>query len=101
MDATPIGERLVLTNDHVRVWEDIVEPGAEQPVHTHCDPYLSVMLTSADAEVVDSAGTVIYRVTRQVGDVTWFGPDRVPTTHTLRNRGSKPIRVLIVEVPGD
>ena len=99
MDETPIGERLVLANDDIRVWEDVVEPGTQQPVHTHRTPYLSVMLTPAYAEVVDSTGAVIYRVNREVGDVTWFGPDRVPTTHTLRNLGDEPIRVLIVEVP--
>jgi hypothetical protein len=100
MDDEPIGQRLVLANDAVRVWEDLVEPGAEQPVHTHRSPYLSVMLTPAIAEVVDVGGDVLYRVDRQVGDATWFGADRVPVTHTLRNIGDATIRVLIVEVPG-
>jgi len=96
----PIGERLVLANDRIRVWEDVVAPGDQQPVHTHRSPYLSVMLTAADAEVVDDTGQVVYRVQRGVGDATWFGADRIPTTHTLRNTGSDDVRVLVVEVLG-
>lgn len=94
----PIGQRLVLDNEHVRVWLDIVAPGEEQPVHTHESPYLSVMLTDANAQVVDADGTVLYDVERSPGDATWFGPDRVPVTHTLRNTGDAEIRVAIVEV---
>lgn len=94
----PIGQRLVLDNEHVRVWLDVVEPGEEQPVHTHETPYLSVMLTDATAQVVDAEGTVLYDVQRSPGDSTWFGPDRVPVTHTLRNTGDAVIRVAVVEV---
>lgn len=97
-DDAPLGQALVLANDQVRVWLDVIAPGDAQPVHTHRSPYLSVMLTAADAEVVDGDGNVLYRVNRKVGDATWFGPDRVPVTHTLRNVGTEPIRVLIVEV---
>lgn len=99
----PIGQRLVLGNDRVRVWEDVVAPNDEQPVHTHRSPYLSVMLTGARAQVVDGAGAVLYDVAREPGEASWFGPDRVPVTHTLRNLGTEEIRVLIVEVldPGD
>jgi hypothetical protein len=83
------------------VWEDVVAPGAEQPLHTHERPYLSVMLTPARAQVVGADGNVLYDVERQVGDTTWFGSDRVPVTHTLRNVGNAQIRVLVVELLGD
>jgi hypothetical protein len=95
----PIGQRLVLADERVRVWEDVVDAHAEQPVHTHRSPYLSIMLTPARAQVVGADGEVLYDVERQPGDVTWFGADRVPVTHTLRNLGSEPIRVIVVEVP--
>ncbi|HET7530609.1 MAG TPA: hypothetical protein VFJ98_06580 [Mycobacteriales bacterium] len=98
MSPQPIGQELVLANDHVRVWLDVVAPGEEQPVHTHEAPYLSVMLTPARAQVVDGTGTVLYDVDRSPGDATWFGPERVPVTHTLRNVGDAEIRVAIVEV---
>jgi hypothetical protein len=98
MSEQPIGERMLLANSSVRVWEDVVAPGAEQPVHTHRSPYLSVMVTDAHAQVVGADGTVLYEVERAAGDTTWFGPDRVPVTHTLRNVGDAEIRVVIVEV---
>ena len=98
MSEQPIGQELVLANDDVRVWLDVVEPGGEQPVHTHRTPYLSIMLTAARAQVVDADGTVLYDVERSPGDATWFGSDRVPVTHTLRNIGDAEIRVAIVEV---
>ena len=45
--------------------------------------------------------TVLYDVDREPGDATWFGPERVPVTHTLRNVGPTQIRVAIVEVLGE
>ncbi len=94
----PIGEKLLLENEHVRVWEDIVRPGLEQPVHTHTNPYLSVMITPAHAEIVDGNGDVLYQVEREPGEPRWFGADRVPLTHTLRNLGDETIRIVVIEV---
>ena len=100
MGSAPIGQRLVVDNEHIRVWLDVVEPGEEQPVHTHEAPYVSVMLTPATAQIVDADGNVLYDVERSPGDATWFGADRVPVTHTLRNVGAATIQVAIVEVLG-
>lgn len=94
----PIGDRLLLENDRIRVWEDIVAPGLEQEVHTHTSPYVSVMVTPAHGEIVDQEGTVLYKVERDAGETRWFGPDRIPFTHTLRNLGNNDIRVVVIEV---
>ena len=96
--TNPIGDKLLLENDRVRVWEDIVAPGLEQAVHTHAYPYISVMVTPAHGEIVDSEGLVLYAVDREPGETRWFGPDRIPLTHTLRNLGSEEIRVVVIEV---
>lgn len=98
MPTDRVGERLLLDNDDIRVWEDVIAPGAEQPLHEHRLPYLSVVVTPARAQVLAADGTVRYDVDRQPGEVTWFGPDRVPVTHTMRNIGDAEIRVVIVEV---
>ena len=98
MPDQPIGEKLVLENDRVRVWQDVVAPGTEQPMHRHCSPYVSVTLTPVVAQVVGESGEVLYDVDRAAGEATWFGTDRVPVTHTLRNLGDDDVRVLIVEV---
>lgn len=94
----PIGQRLLLENDRVRVWEDVVAPGTEQPVHTHRSPYVSVMLQDVHAQVLDADGNPLYDVDRRAGEATWFGPERVPVTHTLRNLGDTEVRVVIVEL---
>lgn len=94
----PIGDKLILENDHVRVWEDIVSPGLEQAVHTHTSPYLSVMVTPAHGEIIDAQGHSLYPVDREVGEARWFGPDRIPLTHTLRNLGSEEIRIVVIEI---
>lgn len=94
----PLGERLLVDNDTVRVWLDVVAPGQSQPVHTHRSPYLSVTLTPTRAQVLKPDGTVRYEVDRPAGEATWFGADRVPTTHTMRNTGTVEARVVIVEV---
>jgi hypothetical protein len=96
-----VGEELLLDNEHVRVWTDVVAPGEQQPLHTHRSPYLSITLTPTHAQVLDADGTVRYDVERAAGEATWFGPDQVPTTHTMRNAGDEQIRVVIVEVLDD
>jgi hypothetical protein len=93
-----VGEELLLANEHVRVWADVVEPSAQQPLHTHRTPYLSIMVTGGHAQVLDETGAVLYDVEREPGVATWFGPERVPVTHTLRNVGEEQIRVVVVEV---
>lgn len=94
----PVGERLLLGNDQVRVWTDVIAPGEQQPMHTHRVPYLSITLTAAKGQVLDADGSVRYDVDRAAGEATWFGPDAVPTTHTLRNTGTEEMRVVIVEI---
>jgi len=39
-----IGTRIVFENEHVRVWENDVEPGAETAVHRHNHDYLTIDL---------------------------------------------------------
>jgi hypothetical protein len=94
----PLGQELLLDNDIVRVWLDVVAPGDAQPVHTHRSPYLSITLTRTRAQVLEPDGSLRYDVDRGAGEATWFGADRIPTTHTMRNVGDEEVRVLIVEV---
>lgn len=93
-----LGERLVLANDRMRVWEDRVAPGEAQRIHTHRRPYLSVVVAGARGDIVDADGRVLYEMRRGPGDATYFGPDRVPVTHALRNTGDEEIRVVVVEL---
>ncbi len=96
MSDQPLGESLMLDVGAVRVWQDRVAPGAEQPTHTHRNPYLSVTVTPVRAQVVDADGEVLYDVERAAGEVRWF--DDVPRTHRLRNVGDSEVVVVVVEV---
>lgn len=40
--SSPIGERMLFENEHVRVWENVVDPGEESPVHRHDHDYLAI-----------------------------------------------------------
>lgn len=39
-----VGQKIILENDLVRVWETILYPGEEHPLHHHALPYLTVIL---------------------------------------------------------
>jgi hypothetical protein len=39
-----IGTRILFENEHVRVWENVLEPGEESAVHRHDHDYLSIDL---------------------------------------------------------
>ncbi len=93
-----LGERLLIDDDHVRVWEDIVEVAGQQAMHRHERPYLSVAITGGRGEIVGADGDVRYAFERAPGQVRYFGPADVPVTHALRNTGEAAIRVIVVEL---
>lgn len=93
-----LGERLLLENDRVRVWQDRVAVGGQQPLHTHHGPYLSVVVRGARGQTVDADGTVLTTVQRAPGDARYFGPAGVPLTHALRNTGGEEIVMVVVEL---
>ena len=37
-----IGDRVLFENEHVRVWENVVEPGDESPLHRHDHDCLAI-----------------------------------------------------------
>lgn len=84
-----LGERLLLENERLRVWQDRVPPGGTQLLHTHRRPYLSCVVEGARGETVDAAGAVLTTVDRQPGDVRYFRIDDEPVTHRLRNTGDR------------
>lgn len=52
----------------VRVWEDRVAVGAQQAVHRHDRPYLSVAITGGSAEIVGPDGEMRDAFERKPGD---------------------------------
>jgi len=89
----PIGDRIVMENDHVRVWEVSLAPGQTQPRHRHLLPYLVVALEGGETAITNTAGEV-RRVVERPGDVAFHPPGE---THELRNAGSTPYRNRLIE----
>ncbi len=46
-----IGHRIVLENEHVRVWEVRLDPGETIDFHIHYHPYLIISLGGGDNEI--------------------------------------------------
>lgn len=54
----PVGQKIVVENELVRVWEVLLYPGEELPVHRHELPYLVVVLEGDKTALVNEDGTV-------------------------------------------
>jgi quercetin dioxygenase-like cupin family protein len=92
----PIGDRIVFENAHVRVWENVVEPGGESPVHRHDHDYL----------VIDLEGERLVHNPIKDGEFPRMEYDVTPgaviplnggVTETAINVGSTRYRGLLVE----
>ena len=99
--AAPLGaapantSRVLLENDRVRVKEAVFQPNNPRPgMHTHELPHVGVIL---------DAGTLIFRapdgtsetLKLDAGSVGYRGPN---VTHEPVNPGTKPVRVIEVEL---
>ena len=92
----PIGD-LLFENEHVRVWENVVEPGEESPVHRHDHDYLSVTIEGP---------RVVHNPVKD-GDFPRMEVDVSPgfgqllrggVTETAINTGTTRFRTIIVEL---
>jgi hypothetical protein len=79
----PIGHRIVLENEHVRVWEVRLDPGETIDFHIHHHPYLIVSLGGGDNEIETIFGHKI-PVTEPLGSTVFI--DEMRPVHRLTNR---------------
>ncbi len=84
---------LKLENEHVRVIENIYEPGGESPRHTHDWPRVVYVLEGGTLEL-EGPGDRIDRAQVEAGQTIW----RPAETHVVRNVGRSRVRVVEVEV---
>ncbi len=96
----PIGERILFENEHVRVWENTVEPGGESPVHRHDHDYFSI---SIEGDRVVHNPVKDGEFPRMETDVT---PGEVihlrgGVTETAINTGATRFRTILVELLDD
>ena len=43
-DIGPIGDRVLFEDEHIRVWEMVLEPGESSPLHHHENDYVVVVV---------------------------------------------------------
>jgi quercetin dioxygenase-like cupin family protein len=89
----PIGTSVLHEDERVRIWETLVEPGGEQPMHEHTLPYVVVCIEAARNRITSLAGES-RETDEQPGDVVVRGP----AIHKLENIGETTYRNRLIEV---
>ena len=90
----PIGNRIIFENDHVRVWDLVVEAGRDKGMHRHDLPYVIVPMTAGDIEIIAVDGRS-YKPKDVVGEAIWREAGEV---HNLYNRGNDTYRNVLIEI---
>jgi len=93
-----LGNKVILANDRVRIWEHRVGPGATGHLHLHRRPYFSVVVRGGTGETVGPDGTVLQSFDLAPGSVLWYGDDEVPETHAFRNTDQEEIVIVTTEI---
>lgn len=95
--AAPGNHRLLLENDRVRVLDTEIAAGERTPLHTHRWPAVHYVVSWSDFVRRDDHEAVLIdtRGREAMSGAVW-GPPLGP--HTLENVGSKPMRVISVEL---
>jgi beta-alanine degradation protein BauB len=84
-------------NDDVKVWRTTVMPNAPLAMHTHDHPRVIVALSGGTIKVVNEDGTSeTHRW--DTGKAYWLPLEEGKKRHADANQGSKPIKVMVVEI---
>jgi len=78
-----VGQRIVLENEHVRIWELNLEPGETIDFHIHYHPYIVVSLGGGKNEIETIFGDTIV-TDEPLGSVVFMNEMR--PVHKLTNR---------------
>ena len=106
-----VGTDKIFENDKVIVWNFVLEPGAETPIHTHEHAYMWYSIQGAPLQIFDEAGKdlgtlevptgAVYSLKLEDGFLEVLSDIgkgvRVPATHKAKNTGSTPYREILVE----
>jgi len=106
---TDVGTNKLLENDDIVLWEFLLSPDEETPVHTHERSFVSYVVDGSTLQVCDSDGNKVAEVDVPSGDVIDFCLDgdelaarnihglRIPASHSARNAGNSNYREIFVE----
>jgi mannose-6-phosphate isomerase-like protein (cupin superfamily) len=90
-----IGQRIVLENEHVRIWELNLDPGQSIDFHIHYHPYLVVSLGGGENEIETIFGDRIKTV-EELGSTVFINEMRA--VHRLTNRAKIPYLSRLIEL---
>ena len=80
-----VGQRIVLENEHVRIWEINLDPGQTIDFHIHHHPYLVVSLGGGENEIETIFGQKI-TTNEPLGSFVFMNEMR--PVHRLTNRSN-------------
>ncbi len=89
-----VGQKMIFENPLVRVWEVILYPGEEHPMHHHVLPYLSVVLEGESSTWAWEDG----RTTKNVEPPGSYSYHEGGDTHTLKNNSDQRYWSRIIEL---
>jgi len=106
-----VGSEKVFENDKVIVWNFVLAPGAETPMHTHEHSYMWYSIEGAPLQIFDEHGKDLGTLEVPTGAIYSLKLDngflevlsehgkgmRVPARHKARNVGPTPYREVLVE----
>jgi len=106
-----VGSEKVFENDKVIVWNFVLKPGEETPVHTHEHAYMWYAIEGAPLQIFDEGGKDLGTLDIPTGGIYSLKLDngflevlsdpgkgmRVPARHKARNVGPTAYREVLVE----
>jgi hypothetical protein len=92
-----VGQRIVLENEHVRIWEINLDPGQTIDFHIHFHPYIVVSLGGGENEIETIFGDKI--TTHEPLGALVFMNDMRPV-HRLTNRAGIRYLSRLIELKG-
>ena len=90
-----IGHRIVMENEHVRIWEISLEPGETIGFHIHYHPYIIFSLGGGENEIETIFGDIIM-TDEPLGHTVFM--DKFRPVHQLTNRAKVPYLSRLVEL---
>lgn len=104
-----VGTNVVFEDDKIKVWEFVLEPGEQTPVHTHELEYIFYVLEGTTLQVFDKDDKDLGKLDLTPGDVVALHLDndelvlrddpsyRIPATHSAKNIGPGRYREVLIE----
>jgi hypothetical protein len=95
MTLGEVGQRIVLENEHVRIWEVRLEPGETIDFHIHYHPYILISLGGGENEIETVFGKKI-SIQEPLGSTVFI--DDMRPVHRLTNRSNVTYLSRLVEL---